>query len=1234
MNNIKSLLAIIFIAISSLAFAQNGEVRGTVYDGEYPTDGATVRILDGEQDLGWMTTGEDGTFGFKLIPAGRYTLEIIFIGKTKNFPLTVRSGKLSMSEYQISSEKRLGTYTVTAKAARLTPDVDDEPLDSIIDKGPTQDPVSTITQIPNLNPRGNGGFNSNGGRQGGTQSFVDGMPNNGLLGLGFDVQNISVQASGIPARYGGFSAAGINFTTVMPSVNRQIRFDMTSSALTSPYAQNRFHSFVSAPIITRTISDSTSKRKRKRLVLGYTWANYITYNKDNRPLYGGIDLLDQDALAELQNNPLTSSEQVGGYVMASNFINANDVISQNAQNNASLFNASTRFKLAYTPSKRMSLVLSARGGYGRQQLVSLSNMLLNSDRNPLRVTGSYVLGLDFNQTIKAPYDERGRSTRDSSDLFSHVYYTVKGTYQSNYSQTMDPIHRDRIFDYGNIGRFTTFSAPVYEYRDLERTVRDQHGNLVKIRGYHELVGYRDTGLTFESSNKNPLLSRINEQIFDLTGSTISNMTDFEESAGVRNGFNPQSLYAMYNNPGTITTNYQKVHNERFTLLAFGEAAFHPFRNHKIQHDLQFGVQFDQFSQSYYSLAAQRLWQLMPLLANGHISERDLQNPILMYDETGRFMDTVTYERRLLLEDQKFFDKNLREKLMADGATDVYGNPITQTSVIDVNSLDPSVYNLNMFSADELLNDGNSYVAYSGYDHLGNRRRGKTSLNDFLNNPLERPMDSYTPNYAAMWFQDKFAYRKMIMRLGMRIERFDANQAVLKDPYSFFPVRSAGEVTHMNGLAVDIPANIGEDFAVYVNNMDNPTKIVGFRDGHEWYDADGIRVNDPTQLALATSNGQIQPYLVDPENQTINKGSFASYDPAITVMPRVFFSFPINTEAVFFASYDRLAQRPPDAQSYVPLSTYYNIQAFTNSVIPNANMRPRIRTAYEVGFKQLIGDRSQLELKTSYATIQNDFNQVRLQEAYPFSYTTYSNVDFATIKSYSMQYEYDGPILDLMGSYSLQFADGTGSNINSASTLLQSGQPNLRSLYPLSFDIRHSLKGTAILHLSNMAPAKGEGILSRIFTNAYMSTNIRSLSGTPYTAIAAPVPEVQAVTTRTQIQGQPFGSRLPWQHNMDFKYEKNIPLSVVMVNERPRIKNSVSLYVMVSNILNTQQIFSVYPYTGSALDDGYLNSPQGQQNVEAQLSAEAFTQLYKLRMDNPYNMAQPRQVRLGVKLNFM
>jgi hypothetical protein len=37
----------------------------------------------------------------------------------------------------------------------------------------------------------------------------------------------------------------------------------------------------------------------------------------------------------------------------------------------------------------------------------------------------------------------------------------------------------------------------------------------------------------------------------------------------------------------------------------------------------------------------------------------------------------------------------------------------------------------MFSADELLNSGNSYVTYYGYDHTGKKVRGGTDIKIIL-----------------------------------------------------------------------------------------------------------------------------------------------------------------------------------------------------------------------------------------------------------------------------------------------------------------------------------------------------------------------------------------------------------------------------------------------------------------------------------------------------------------------
>ena len=45
---------------------------------------------------------------------------------------------------------------------------------------------------------------------------------------------------------------------------------------------------------------------------------------------------------------------------------------------------------------------------------------------------------------------------------------------------------------------------------------------------------------------------------------------------------------------------------------------------------------------------------------------------------------------------------------------------------------------------------------------------------------------------------------------------------------------------------------------------------------------------------------------------------------------------------------------------------------------------------------------------------------------------------------------------MRASYTLQFADGTGSDPNAAARLIATDQPNLRTIYPYNYDQRHKL----------------------------------------------------------------------------------------------------------------------------------------------------------------------------------
>ena len=148
--------------------------------------------------------------------------------------------------------------------------------------------------------------------------------------------------------------------------------------------------------------------------------------------------------------------------------------------------------------------------------------------------------------------------------------------------------------------------------------------------------------------------------------------------------------------------------------------------------------------------------------------------------------------------------------------------------------------------------------YNGYDYKGDKQTGDVSFDDFwtakdANGNYTRPIGAFEPIYMAGYIQDKFAINDLIFNVGVRVDRFDANQKVLKDKYLLYPAYTAAD------KAPGRPSNIGGDFIVYVNDVADPDNatIVGYRDEDTWYDASGVQVFNPSILSLQ-SGGEVAP----------------------------------------------------------------------------------------------------------------------------------------------------------------------------------------------------------------------------------------------------------------------------------------------------------------------------------------------------------------------------------------
>ncbi|MBL7811734.1 MAG: hypothetical protein JNL57_05880 [Bacteroidetes bacterium] len=1248
---IHRFLALITLSLTGMgaAWAQTTfadfRVKTTDQDGRNLSGVRIAMMLEGIE-VASDTTDSDGNALFQTLQPGNYKIMATKEGlPDKTFERELTTGLNTPLEIQ------MGKDVVVLPGAEVF-----AKRKSVIDIEKNEKSVSN-KQLLNGSNRGIGaitstnsavlataqGISVRGTRADGNRTFVDGVM---VIGSGavstLGTEQISVNIGGIPAQYGDLTGGAFSYTTRSASERLVTALEGITSTGLDPYGMNTLSGFVSGPLWVQKYKDEAGTTK-KIVKLGFTMNADLGYYKDPSPVRTGVYQVKEEKLKEIEQNPLIPTPT--GFVHAATNLRMSDFDHLKYHPNSPLYTGSGYGKLEFRPNNLITVTGFA--SYYYSQGLGVSSSIMNQAANGRSDATTLRSYLQFTQNFKT----------DKKSSIKSAFYTIRAEYQNASSNSRDAKHLDNVFDYGYLGSFTSYPTPVFAYSDYDaqqnpnkdpKIVRDQYGRYVQLRNYWEQVGYADTLMTFAPSDLNPVRARYTQSIYDYynsRGFKISNFQQIQNSLGLLNGYNPSNVYSLWGTPGANASGWSKSNSEKYSVFAMGQMQVKPKTvggRERTPHDLQAGFYYEQLINRGYGLGANGLWILMNQLMNKHISNLDKDNPILSYDANGVFMDTVRYNRLVNYGEQSHFDRAFREKLIKEGAVDVYGKPVDERTFVDINSYKPGDFKLDMFNADELLNNGNGYVSYFGYDYLGRKQRGKPAIEDFLNNRDQRTIGAFQPVYMAAWLQDQFQFKDLIFRMGLRMERYDANQSVLKDPYSLYAIKTAGEVNKINGLAVSHPDNIGSDFKVYVNDIQAPTKIVGYRNGDKWYNADGSEQRSSEFLANQTSNGKIAPLLVKPDvkDQVLTKESLRDFIPAINLLPRIWFSFPLEPrKKTFYVSYDVLAQRPNSGASFLSIDELYFLKNRQGSTISNGDLKSRIKTDYEVGYKQIFGKKANkgLELAASYSEIRNDFGLYQISNGYPSTYTTYRNIDFATITGFRASYimENIGP-LSFQCSYMLQFADGTGSNINSQAALIASNQPNLRNVIPLGeLDIRHNIKASATWAWGGgFDPVRKKSLyigpagLKKLLEYASLNVIGNTYSGGPYTPTTRPV-QIGAVD-RAQIKGVPYGARLPWQYTLDMNFTKGFSLKRAG-KDNPLVFN---VFLWVNNVLNTKNVVGVFPYTGQADDDGFLNSPQGKLAVQNQINAQSYTDLYKILLNSQAgNWGSPRTVRLGVRINF-
>ncbi len=1190
--------------------AQSGTLNGRVTDantGE-PIPFANVTIeTNGSVVTGGMTDF-DGNFSIKPIPAGKYDVSASYVGyaKVQVTNVQILAGQITFQNFalkpsaEILGEVEVIDYKVPLISKDQTSSGGTVTSEEIA-KMPGRSAAAVATTVAGVYSEDGEVGSIRGARSEGTVYYVDGVKVRGTSAVPKSaIEQVQVITGGLPAQYGDVTGGVISLTTKGPSSEYFGSAEVVTSQFLDPYGYNLGGVMISGPIW----SVKEKGVERKRTVAGFLLSVEGSYIKDNYPSAVGEWRANDDVIQYIKENPLRLVQTVDGSII---YQNANFLHSDSFQNYKNRANAQQKginvaAKIDISPIRDLNLTFGGTVDIRKNKLYSYANQLFNSENNgdqiynDLRVYGR----------ITQKFGDNG--TEEKPAIIKNPYYTIQVDYSRTFNKQFNEEFDKNFFRYGHLGKFTTVPEKYY-FWDVD--------TLIGLEGFVQQTWfYRLTD--FEAGPYNPDLARYTELYFDYFDDYYyKDKNSVIINGGLLNGMFAPSVYGIWQSPGNPYSSYLESDATQFRVSAAGSA---DVKNHEIS----MGFEFEQRKDSYFGVAPFGLWTLARSLTNFHILERDLYNPIIYRDENGVFMDTIDYPRLYSPASHARFDKKFRESL---------GLAQNDLTWLDVDSYDPDVFDLEWFSADELFNQGNSYVAYYGYTYYGEKLNYKPTFDDFFNKTddegyLERPIAPFEPNYVAGYIQDKFAFKDLIFNIGVRFDRYDANQMVLKDPYLLHEAYTVGDVDEKGLIEGTLhPSNIPDEAVIYVNDLSNPTAINGYRVGSVWYNAQGTEIENPN--AIASSNG-IAPYLIDPDAQ-LNSKAFEDYKPQIVVMPRISFSFPISDEALFFAHYDILSKRPTYSARLNPIQ-YLFIRQLNNDLINNPNLKTEKTIDYELGFQQKLSNTSSLKLSSFYREMRDMQQAIAVYGAYPVNYYTYGNIDFGTVKGFSATYDLrrTGNI-SLRASYTLQFANGTGSSFESGAAIVKSDKPNLRTTLPLDFDQRHNLAFTIDYRFGGKANGtsyNGPKIAGKsILANTGINLVINSGSGSPYTKRNRP--------NNGTIVGSLNGSRKPWRTTINMRADRDIRILLADKKEDGSKEKYAyfNVYLEISNLLNTKNVLNVYEYTGNPDDDGFLNYADYQSQISTQDDEIAYRNYYAMYINSPYNYSLPRTIRLGVQFSF-
>ncbi|MGE5403006.1 MAG: TonB-dependent receptor [Ignavibacteriales bacterium] len=358
----------------------------------------------------------------------------------------------------------------------------------------------------------------------------------------------------------------------------------------------------------------------------------------------------------------------------------------------------------------------------------------------------------------------------------------------------------------------------------------------------------------------------------------------------------------------------------------------------------------------------------------------------------------------------------------------------------------------------------------------------------------------------------------------------------------------------------------------------------------------------------------------------------------SLSPRIGLSFPVTDQTVFHAQYGKFVQQTRLADIYqgLPL-TYNNLRGGFFILTPvGFNVRPTRTTQYELGFTQQIGDFASFDITGYYKDISDQvvYDQQIVATGSPFkNYYILRNGDFATTKGVELTFNMRRTErIAVNASLSFQDARGTGSFPNSNRGIVGSpleGSTPFAPQYISPLEYNNPVSGNFNIDY-RFGAEEGPSVLHSFGVALLMRFN----SGHPYTrGIGGRDLEGDA---RDRQPVEPLNtSSTPAIFQMDLKIDKTVRLFDML---------NANIYLFVINIFDRKNVENVFLRTGTTTDNGFLSDPklagnlatnQNYVNVYNAINIDYYEQYQNAAglLTTPYFFGPPRQVRLGIRLEY-